>query len=126
VRESSHLKAVEIADNLGAGPLLGAHELAANDSLAVNDIGFRPHIRVKEIRRRLRGIADSDQVDVMANDKGRVGGGIVVDADGKNDEIGILMMKREERRQFLDARRAPAGPEVEQDNLAAIAGQVNG
>ena len=44
-------KAVEIADNLGAGPLLWADELAAYDSCSVNDVRFGPHIRVIELCR---------------------------------------------------------------------------
>jgi len=118
-------KAVEIADNFGAGPLLRAHELAAYDSLAVDHIGLRPHIRVIQIRRRLRRVADGDQINMMADDKSRICGGIVIDAHSKNDEIGVLMVEREERRQFLDTRHAPAGPEVKQDDLAAVACQVN-
>ena len=62
----------------------------------------------------------------MANDKTRIRSGIVVDADRKNDEIGILMMEREERWHLFNARHAPAGPEVEQDDTSAVAGKVNG
>ena len=62
----------------------------------------------------------------MANDEARVGGAIVVDADRENDEIGLLMVKREERRHLLDTRHAPGSPKVEQDNLAAVAGKMNG
>ena len=63
---------------------------------------------------------------MMANDERRIGGAIVVDADGENDEIGLLMMELEKRRQLLDTRHAPACPKIEQDNLAAVAGKMNG
>jgi len=62
----------------------------------------------------------------MANDEARVGGAIVVDTDRENDKIGLLMMKREERRHLLDTWHAPGSPKVEQDNLAAVAGKMNG
>ena len=62
---------------------------------------------------------------MMANDEGRIRNRIVVDAHGKNDKIGLLMVECEERRQFLNARCAPACPEVEQDHMSAVVGQVN-
>jgi hypothetical protein len=36
------------------------------------------------------------------------------------------MMKFEQRGHFLDAGRAPSGPEAEQHHAAAVAGQMNG
>jgi hypothetical protein len=36
------------------------------------------------------------------------------------------MVEREQRGHLFDARYAPACPEVKQDNVAAVAGQMNG
>ena len=97
-------KAVEISSNLGAGPVLRSDELAADDSLAVDDGG---------------------QVDMMFNDEARIGGTIVVNADGENGEAGLLMMEREKRWHLLNAGSAPRCPEIEQDDLAAVIRQMN-
>jgi hypothetical protein len=52
--------------------------------------------------------------------------GILVDADGKDDQVGLVVVKIEERWQLDDAGLAPGGPEVEQDHPAPVARQVNG
>jgi hypothetical protein len=62
---------------------------------------------------------------MMFNDEARIGGAIVVDADGENGETGLLVVEREERGHLLNAGRAPGSPEIEQDNLATVARQVN-
>ena len=119
------LEALEIGDNLGAGPLLRPDELAADDSLAVDDVGLRPHVRVIQLRSLLRGVESCDEIDMVANDERRIGGAIVVDAHRENDKIGLLMMELEKGRQLLDTRHAPGSPKIEQDNLAAVAGKMN-
>jgi hypothetical protein len=81
---------------------------------------------VIELRGGFRGVKDRDEVDVISNNEIRIGGTIVVDAYRENGKIGLFMVEGEERRHLLDARHAPACPEIEQDNLAAVAGKMNG
>jgi hypothetical protein len=109
-----------------AGPVLGADELAADYAFAVDDVGFRPHVGVEEICGGLLGVADGDEVDVAAKQEAGVGVGVLVDADGEDGEAGLVVVEFEKRWQFDDAGLAPSGPEVEQDDLAAITGEVDG
>jgi len=74
----------------------------------------------------LVGVADGDQVHVAADEEAFVFVFIFVDADGKDGEIGLIAVEFEERGQFQDARFALTPPEVEQDNPAAVAGQMDG
>src|SRR5271166_1452341 len=76
--------------------------------------------------RRFDRVADGDQVDVTAGEEAAVRVGIFVDADGKDGQIGLVVVELEERRQLDDAGLAPGGPEVEQHDLASIVGEVNG
>ena len=119
-------KAVQIIADLGAGPVLRADEFAADDAVAVDQVGFRPHVGVVELRCGLRWVAHRDEIDVMTDKETGIGSGIVVDADGEDGQGGHLVVQFEERRQLLEARGALAPPEVEQDDIAAIAGQMHG
>ena len=51
--------------------------------------------------------------------------GIFVDADSDNRKIRPVVMQILKPRSLLDARCAPAGPEIEQHHFAAISGQVH-
>ena len=112
--------------NFGAGPVLRADELAADEAFAIDDVGFGPHFGFEELGGVLVRVADGDEVDVVANEEVAVLVGIFIDADGKNGDAGQVVMELEEGGQFNDAGLAPGGPEVEQHHLAAIAGKVNG
>ncbi len=119
------LQPVEEGTNLGAGPILGAYEFAADDPLAVDDVGLRPHVGVVELGRGFVRIADVDEIHMMPAEKAGVCVGILVDADGKHSQAGLIVVKLKKRWQLDDAGLAPGGPEVEQDHPATIAGEVN-
>lgn len=124
-REQPALQGFEVAADLGVGPVGGADEFAADDAIAIDDIGFRPHVGVEEACGGLAGVADRNEIDVAIPDEGRVGVGVFVDGDGEDDEVGIVVVELEKRGQFCHAGSAPGGPEVEQDNLASIAGEMD-
>lgn len=111
--------------DLGAGPILRADELAADDAFAVNDVAFGPHLGVVEIGGTLCGIAYGDEIYVMRGEKVRVGVGIVIDAYGKDDDAGHLVVEVKERGHFCHTGTTPCGPEVEQNNLSAIIGEMD-
>ena len=66
------------------------------------------------------------EVHAVAGDEAVVCVRVFVDADGEDGEIGAVVVEFNESWHLLDARRAPGGPEVEQDDLAAIAGEMDG
>ena len=53
------------------------------------------------------------------------GAGIFVDAYCEDGDIGAVVMKLDEGWGFLDAGRALAPPEIQKDNLAAVAGEMD-
>jgi len=71
-------------------------------------------------------IADRDQVDVAIADEARVLIRVLIDADRKDGEIGIVVMQLKQGRKLLDTGSALTPPEIQQDHLAAVVGQMNG
>jgi glycosyltransferase involved in cell wall biosynthesis len=76
-------------------------------------------------RGRLRRVAHRDHVDMMANQKSRIGVGVLVDADPDDRQIGEVVVQVFEPRSFLNAGGAPARPKIEHHHFAAVAGQVH-
>jgi hypothetical protein len=62
---------------------------------------------------------------MMFSDEARIGSAIIVNADGENGETGLLVVEREERGHLLNTGSTPRCPEIEQDDLAAVARQMN-
>ena len=119
------LKRLKEGANLRIRPILGANILAADNAIAVDHVGLRPHIGMEELGRGLRGSRTVMRSTWRRAMKLVVGVGILVDAHGQDDQVGLVVVELEKGRQFDDAGLAPGGPEVEQHNLAAIVGQVD-
>ena len=71
-------------------------------------------------------VAHGDQIDVAADEEAVVGVQVLVNAHSQYGDIRAIMLKLNQGRHFLDTWRAPGCPEVEQDDAAAVTGQVNG
>lgn len=100
------LEALQVGADFGIGPVRIAYELATNDTLAVDDVRFRPAFGVVELCGSLVGVAHGDQVDMATLDEARVGIGVVVDADGKYGQVGAIVMKFEKAGHLLNAGSA--------------------
>ena len=120
------LQAVEVRANLWVGPVRVADQLAAHDAAAVNDVGLGTAIGVVKLGGCLVGVADGGQGDVAHGDEALVVAFIFVDADGEDGQIGAVAMQLQQAGEFLNAWNALRPPEIEQNNLAAIVGQMNG
>ncbi len=120
------LEVFEVVEDLGAGPVLGADELAAKDAGAVDDVGFGDLGGAVEGVDALIAVADGDEVDVVAGEELAVKSVVLVDADADDGELGHLFLELEEAGELFDAGGAPGGPEVEDDDAAAEAGEVEG
>ena len=104
--------------DFGAGPVVGADEFAADDAIAVDDVGFGPHVGVEELGGDSVGVAHGDEVDVMAGEEAGVGVGVFVDADGEDGEVWACRGEAARSEGIsCNAGRAPGCPEVEQDDL---------
>lgn len=124
--ELACLETPQVVPDLRVGPVGCANKLAADNAVAVDDIGFRPHVGVKEACGTLIWIANRDQVNVAIADEVGVGAGVLIDTDSDNGDIRVFAMELEKRRQFFHAGTAPGGPEVEQNDLAPIVGKMDG
>jgi hypothetical protein len=123
---SQPLEVIEVADDFGAGPVLGGDEFASEDSVAVDDVGLGDLDGAVEFGDLLVGVADGEQVDVVAGEEVLVGGGVLVPGDGDDVEVGHLALEGEEAGELFDAGGAVGGPEVEQDDVAAELAEVGG
>src|SRR5215469_2455466 len=112
--------------DLRAGPVRIADNLAPDNAFAVDDVGLGPSIRAIELGYLLVWVPNGLEVDVKAIEESLVCAGILIDAHGQNGKFRVVVVESDERRSFLNARTAPAGPEIEQNHLAAIVGKLNG
>ena len=122
----SRLQRLQETEDFRASPVSCADEAAANTALTVDDVGFGPLLGAKFAGGCLFGVADSEEIDVPANQELPVSVFVFVDADGEDRVFGMFMVKLGERGQFENAGFAPACPEVEQHDLASVVGQADG
>src|SRR5262250_448201 len=106
---------VEIGGHIGAGPVLGADDLAIDASVAVDDVRVGIHRRAVGQRDFPGCVAISRKGEIVSLAKIFVGGFIVVDADAEDGAAHRLdtTLQLIERRGFVDAWRAPSGPEIQ-------------
>ena len=116
------LETVQVTPDFGVGPIGSADKFPPDDSIAIDQVAFRPHLCVKETGSSFTRIADGDQIDVAIADETGVLIGILIDADRQNSEIGIVVVELDQGRKLLDAGSAPGRPEVQQDDSASIVG----
>ena len=50
---------------------------------------------------------------------------ILVDADGQDCQVGLVVMQLKQRRQLFHAGFTPTGPEVDQHHFAPVVGEMN-
>jgi len=116
----------EVVDDFRVGPFLGADELAADDAGLVDDVSFGVAEAAIEAIGAVGAVADAEDVYAMALEEAEVGGGVGVSGDGYDLDLGKLVLEVEEAGEFFDARGAPCGPEVEDDDVAAELVEVDG
>jgi hypothetical protein len=116
----------EVGHEGGIGPVLGADELAAQDALSVDDVGFGDLDGAVEGVDALVFVADGDEIDVVVDEELAVDVGVLIHADGDDFEAGHLFVEGEEAGEFFDAGSAPGGPEIEDDDAAAQLAEIDG
>ena len=112
--------------DLGAGRVLRGDELAAEDAARVDDVGLGELEGAVEAWDARGGVAQGEQVDAVVEQEAAVGSGVVVLADGEDGELREAVLKFHQAGQFLDAGKAPCGPEVEDDDAATKLGERDG
>jgi len=116
------LQFIEVGEDFGGSPVGGTYEFSADDSVFIDDVGFGWADRSVGEVAFFRRVEDSEQVDVVVGDVGLVGVFVVVEADGKDDDVGHVALELDERREFFEAGGAPGGPEVEDYDFASVVG----
>ena len=98
-----------------------ADELAAQHAVAVYDVGFWKTERAVEGIAGLLYVAHGHHFAGMVLDEAVIGGVVVINAYGEHNHVAILesVLHGNQGRRFRDARRAPASPKIQYDNLAA-------
>ena len=119
--EEEKLQFAQVIRNFRAGPIHRSYKLAANNSAAVDDIGFGPAKRTVEPGRFLRFIPHGDHVDAVFLEEFMVRRVVRVNTDGQHHYALIFetRLHSNQRRGFLDTRRTPRRPEIQQHNLPA-------
>lgn len=74
----------------------------------------------------LFGITDGDEVDVTAANEAGVRVRVLIDADAQDDQIRVIVVELKQGGKLRDAGRALAPPKVQEHDLAAVVGQVDG
>ncbi len=116
----------EIADDLGVGPVLGGDEFSAEDASFVDDIALWDLFGAVEGGDARGGIAQGEEVDVVSLEEAVVLVGVLVLADGDDGDLGEAALEFEQAGKLFDAGGAPGGPEVENDDVAAKLGEIEG
>lgn len=120
------LQVREVAGDLRAGPVLRVDELAAENAVLVDDVGFGDLGGTVELVDAAVGVADGGDLDVVIGEEAAVDVVGLVHGDADDGEVGHLFMKIEEAGQLLHAGGAPGGPKIEDDGVAAEFGEIEG
>lgn len=112
---------IEVLRHFRAGPVLAANDFAVDVARAVDDVGVGEHRGAIIGGDLARGVARSGEAHVVSLQEIVIGGLVVVDADAKDRAAKRrdLLLQLIQRRRFVDARRAPGGPEIQHDDAAS-------
>ena len=104
----------QILQNFWLAPVNRSDKLAAQNALAINDVGFRELERTVKIIALLVGIADGEQVHFVRLQKILIRALVSIDADGHYFYTLALhfLLHLNEGRHFIDTRRTPGRPKI--------------
>jgi len=123
----ARLEAAEVVLDFGGVPVLGADEFAADDALAVDDVGFGWARGSEGEIGFVGGIEDDGHVvEMVVGDVLLVVGGVAVEGNGEDDGVGNLLLELLEGGPLGGAVRAPRSPEVEDDDFAPVLAEADG
>src|ERR1700746_1717332 len=117
---------VKVSREFRAGPILRTNDFAVETAFPIDNIGFWIHRSAVVERNFLRWIAIVGKTELVGLQKIVVGGLVLVEADAQDCATARSnpALQGIKRRCLVHARRAPGGPEIEQDNLATKIAQA--
>src|SRR6185437_12704889 len=89
------------------------------------DVAFRDLESAVEAVDAGCGVSDGKEVDMIPGEEAAVNRFVLVLADGNDDDIGHQAMELDEAGKLFDAGRAPGGPQVKDDGMAAEFAQLH-
>jgi hypothetical protein len=123
----SSLEFAQIIGDFAAGPIDRADEFTADGAAGIDDERLRLTGGPVETGAGRRGVAHREQINVVAHQELLVSLLVHVGADGDdlNPRCHLLLHGNEGRHLFY-AGAAPAGPEIQDNDVSAIVMQRNG
>ena len=109
--------------------MLGADDFAGDFAVAVDDVGFGDHGGAVVVFDFFHcGVREGYETYLLIQEELFVGGMVVVDAYAQDHAIarGDVLFEVVEGGSFFDAGRAPAGPEIQDDDFAVEVGEAGG
>lgn len=120
------LEVGEVAGDLGAGPVLSVDELAAEDPVLIDDVGFGQEGGAVELVDAAVGVTDGGDLDVVLGKEVAIDVVGLIHGDADDGELGHALVELEQAGELFDAGGAPGGPEIENHDAAAELCQVDG
>jgi hypothetical protein len=115
---------VEVSGHVGAGPILWADDFAVDAAFPIDDVGVGIHRGSVLGRDFLRSVAVIGIKETVGGEELAIGIVVIVHADAENGAAtrrNPLLQKIQGGR-FVNAGRAPGGPEIQKYNFAAQIG----
>jgi hypothetical protein len=115
---------VDVRGHIGAGPILGADDFAIDATIAVYDVGVGIHRGSVLGRDFLRSVAVVGIEETVGGEELAIGFVVIIHADAEDGAATRRdsLLQQIQGGRFVDARRAPGGPEIQQHNFAAEIG----
>jgi len=117
---------LNVFEEAGAGEILWADQLAADDAALVDDVGFREFEAAVEFVGRLVFIEDGEQGEMLLGDVMLILCEGLVAGDGDDLDSGHLVLEGLQTGHLFDARGTPASPEIKDDHFTLKTLQVDG
>ena len=119
---------IDVGEHGGAGPVLGTDDFAVDAAVAANDVCIGIHGGAIRKRDRFGRVAEGGEIDIVGVQEFLVNIRIFVHADAEDGAATRLDLLLEliQRGRFVNAGRAPSGPEIEQNDAATQIGKMSG
>ena len=93
--------------------------------MLIDYVGFWPSIGAVQVSGVMAWIVDGEQTDLMLDQVIPVGLLILIHADGDDQDLRHLLLHGSERWKLCNAGDTPGSPEIEDDDLAPVVGQMD-
>lgn len=126
-KREAKLEVLQVVEHLGVSPIHRADDFAADDTLAVDDVAFRWAVGAESVAGMICDVIDGGDAPEIVIDKILAIGGLVgLEGDGEDDDVGHVFLELDEGWKLLEAGAAPTGPEIKDNDFAAVLSEADG